>query len=66
MADTMRNIGALFGDTKTRNIILVTGGILLLAVIFGFYGLNRGTKTGADAEDGFSAVPADLDPTPGP
>ncbi len=41
MAETMRNIGALFGDTKTRNIILITGLIMIGAVAVGVFGFKR-------------------------
>lgn len=41
MAETMRNIGALFGDTKTRNIILITGLIMFSAVAVGVFGFKR-------------------------
>lgn len=49
MANTLKNLGNLFADVKTRTIFLVTGGILLTAIIVGVIGFSRSGNQGQAA-----------------
>ncbi len=40
---TIKNLGSMFRNTRTRTIILVTGAVLLIGIIFGIFRLSSGT-----------------------
>lgn len=63
MAQTLKNLSGLFSDMKTRTIILVTAGILLLAVGVGIIGF---TKNAPQTEGASSVIgPGNITSIPG-
>lgn len=65
MANTMGNIGALFGDAKTRNIIFITGLIMIGAVAVGVFGFKRTRPTGPEAQISVNQNLRDIQSTAG-
>lgn len=66
MGERTNNIANLFSNMRTRNIILVTGGVLVLAIFIGYLGFSRketreGIQTGATA----ARAPRQVRPIPG-
>lgn len=57
MGTRMKNIAGLFSNLRTRNIIILTGIILLLVVIVGIVGLRRGTSE-SDSKASFGKMPS--------
>lgn len=58
------NLGALMKTPKTRNMVLVTGGVLGIAIIYALMTLN-GSKQGAPSQAQVGAPPTDMRSVPG-
>ncbi len=64
MAGRLQNLSNLFADMKTRTIILVTGGVLLLAIVVGVVGLHR-SRTAATSKATIQTAPQNIQSVPG-
>ena len=64
MAETLKNLGKLAADSRSRTIIILTGIVLVIAVTIGYVGFKARTSSQAGPSE-ITGIPAGIQSIPG-